>query len=114
MATTDKPGIIVEGRDITTVVAPDAPVRVLLTASEEARAARRAAELPTSTSAIDATSANADLTAAALKARDAADAKVSEFMVAADGVTTLDSTHLSYDETIAALVGLITTGTSDG
>ncbi|MFZ4079285.1 MAG: (d)CMP kinase [Microbacteriaceae bacterium] len=114
MATTDKPGIIVEGRDITTVVAPDAPVRVLLTASEEARAARRAAELPTSTSAIDATSANADLTAAALKARDAADAKVSEFMVAADGVTTLDSTHLSYDETIAALVGLITAGKTHG
>jgi len=107
MATTDKPGIIVEGRDITTVVAPDAPVRVLLTASEEARAARRAAELLATASA-------ADSTAAALKARDAADAKVSEFMVAADGVTTLDSTHLSYDETIAALVGLITAGKTHG
>jgi len=108
MATTDRPGIIVEGRDITTVVAPHAPVRVLLTASEEARAARRAAESPATETA------NAELTAAALKARDSADAKVSEFMVAADGVTTLDSTHLSYDETIAALVGLITAGTSDG
>ena len=108
MSTTTKPGIIVEGRDITTVVAPEAPVRVLLTASEEARASRRAAELP----AI--ASADADLTAAALKARDSADAKVSEFMVAADGVTTLDSTHLSYDETIAALVGLITAGKSHG
>jgi len=107
MASTDKPGIIVEGRDITTVVAPEAPVRVLLTASEEARAARRAAELP-------ATASVADVTAAALKARDAADAKVSEFMVAADGVTTLDSTHLSYDETIAALVGLITAGKNHG
>ena len=108
MSTTAKPGIIVEGRDITTVVAPSAPVRVLLTASEEARAARRTAELP----AI--ASADADLAAAALKARDSADAKVSEFMVAADGVTTLDSTHLSYDETIAALVGLITAGKSHG
>jgi cytidylate kinase len=107
MATTDKPGIIVEGRDITTVVAPEAPVRVLLTASEEARAARRAAELP-------ATASVAVATAAALKARDSADAKVSEFMVAADGVTTLDSTHLSYDETIAALVGLITAGKNHG
>ena len=107
MATTDKPGIIVEGRDITTVVAPEAPVRVLLTASEEARAERRAAELPAAASVADAT-------AAALKARDAADAKVSEFMVAADGVTTLDSTHLSYDETIAALVGLITAGKNHG
>jgi cytidylate kinase len=107
MATTDKPGIIIEGRDITTVVAPEAPVRVLLTASEEARAARRAAELPAAASVADAT-------AAALKARDTADAKVSEFMVAADGVTTLDSTHLSYDETIAALVGLITAGKNNG
>ena len=113
MAATDKPGIIVEGRDITTVVAPEAPVRVLLTASEEARAARRAAEMPATASA-DVARANADVTAAALKARDAADAKVSEFMVAADGVTTLDSTHLSYDETIAALVGLITAGKNHG
>ena len=38
-------GIVVEGRDITTVVAPDAPVRILLTASEEVRMARRAKEL---------------------------------------------------------------------
>ncbi len=38
-------GCVAEGRDITTVVAPDAPVRVLLTASVEARLARRATEL---------------------------------------------------------------------
>jgi cytidylate kinase (EC 2.7.4.14) len=39
------PGVVVEGRDITTVVAPDAPVRILLTAAPEVRAARRSAEL---------------------------------------------------------------------
>ena len=38
-------GVVAEGRDITTVVAPDADVRVLLTASEEARLARRALEV---------------------------------------------------------------------
>ena len=38
-------GVVAEGRDITTVVAPDAPVRILLTASEEARLARRSTEL---------------------------------------------------------------------
>lgn len=38
-------GVVAEGRDITTVVAPDADVRVLLTASAEARLARRAREL---------------------------------------------------------------------
>ncbi len=39
------PGVVVEGRDITTVVFPDAPVRILLTAAPEVRAARRSAEL---------------------------------------------------------------------
>lgn len=105
--TASEPGIIVEGRDITTVVAPNAQVRILLTASPEARAARRAAELPMSASAE-----SSDDTVAALTARDSADAKVSEFMVAADGVTTVDSTNLSYDETIAEIVGLIRTGGS--
>ena len=38
-------GIVAEGRDITTVIAPDADVRLLLTASEAARLARRAADL---------------------------------------------------------------------
>ena len=41
-----KEGIIVEGRDITTVVMPDAKVRVLLTASEEVRLGRRSLDLP--------------------------------------------------------------------
>ena len=38
-------GVVAEGRDITTVVAPDADVRILLTASEEARLRRRSKEL---------------------------------------------------------------------
>jgi len=99
MAVTTKPGIIAEGRDITTVVAPDADARILLTASEEARMARRAAELPTQ---------DAGLTQTALKARDAADAKVSEFMTAAPGVTLVDSTDLDFDGTVAAVVAVIT------
>lgn len=102
MNTTSKPGIIAEGRDVTTVIAPDADARILLTASEEARLARRAAELPTQN--------NAD-TEAALKARDQADSKVSEFMVAADGVTTVDSTELDYEQTIDAVVAVIQNAT---
>ncbi len=94
-------GIIAEGRDITTVVAPDARVRILLTASEQARASRRAAELPQH---------SGDQTATALLARDAADAKVSDFMVAAEGVHTVDSTDLSYAQTIDAVVALIREG----
>lgn len=105
MANTNKPGIIAEGRDITTVVAPDAPVRILLTASEEKRAERRALEIP---------AAGAADTQTALKARDAADAKVSDFMVAADGVHTVDSTNLDFAQTIDAVVALIKQGQQHG
>lgn len=94
----DRPGIITEGRDITTIVAPDAPVRVLLTASEAARQARRAAELGVDTS---------ESVGQQLNARDAQDLRVVDFMNAAEGVTTLDSTDLDIDETVAALVALI-------
>ncbi|MBU1589186.1 MAG: (d)CMP kinase, partial [Actinobacteria bacterium] len=95
----DKAGIIVEGRDITTVVAPDAPVRILLTASEEARMGRRSAEL----AGID-----ASVTAKALTDRDAQDSRVVDFMNAADGVTTIDSTDLDFDQTVEAVVSLVT------
>ncbi|GAA3744009.1 hypothetical protein GCM10022239_19340 [Leifsonia bigeumensis] len=94
----DRPGIITEGRDITTIVAPDAPVRVLLTASEAARQARRAAELGGDTSGS---------VGQQLSARDAQDLRVVDFMNAAEGVTTLDSTDLDFEQTVAALVALI-------
>ena len=98
MRETTKPGIIVEGRDITTVVAPDAPVRILLTASEEARMARRSAELSTESAAI---------TAQQLSSRDAQDSRVVDFMNAADGVVTVDSTHLDFEQTVSAVVELV-------
>jgi cytidylate kinase len=98
IAETEMPGIIVEGRDITTVVAPDAQVRILLTASEEARMARRSAELSTESAAT---------TAEALSSRDAQDSRVVDFMNAADGVVTVDSTHLDFEQTISAVVELV-------
>lgn len=98
IAVGSRPGIITEGRDITTVVAPDAPVRVLLTASEATRQARRAAELGGD---------SAESAGAQLSSRDAQDLKVVDFMNAAEGVTVLDSTDLDFDETVAALVALI-------
>lgn len=97
------PGVVVEGRDITTVVAPDADVRVLLTASPEARAARRARELPGQAH---------DDVARAIAQRDAKDSRVVDFLAAADGVTTLDSTHLDFDGTVEALVDLVTRTTA--
>ena len=88
-------GIVVEGRDITTVVAPDAEVRILLTADEEVRIARRSKEL------------GGDASAAQLRERDARDAKVVDFLTAAPGVTTVDSTHLDFDQTVEAVVDLV-------
>ncbi len=98
IASGSKPGVITEGRDITTVVAPDADVRILLTASEEARMARRSAEV---------TGQSAQLVGQQLSARDAQDSRVVDFLNAAEGVTTLDSTLLDFDQTVAAVVDLV-------
>lgn len=100
---TSKPGVVTEGRDITTVVAADAPVRILLTATEEARMARRSAEV---------TGQSAEETARQLATRDRQDSKVVDFMTAADGVTTLDSTDLDFDQTVQAMVELVRAGAS--
>ncbi|NLT31446.1 MAG: (d)CMP kinase [Propionibacterium sp.] len=92
-------GIVVEGRDITTVVAPDADVRVLLVADPEARVARRQAEL----SGVD----RAAVTDQVLR-RDRDDATVAEFETAADGVTVVDSTFLDLPQVIDLVSDLVT------
>ncbi|MEX2510275.1 MAG: (d)CMP kinase [Homoserinimonas sp.] len=103
IASGHRPGIITEGRDITTVVAPDAPVRILLTASEEARMGRRAAEI---------VGQSAEDVGREMTSRDNQDSRVIDFMNAANGVTTIDSTNLDFDATTQAVVDLIrsTTG----
>ena len=95
------PGVIIEGRDITTVVAPHAQVRVLLTAAAEARMARRSAELSTE---------SAEATAQQLAARDAQDSRVVDFMNAAEGVITLDSTELDFEQTVQSLIDIVRAG----
>ena len=90
--------VVVEGRDITTVVAPDAPVRILLTAAPEVRAARRAGELADE---------NAAAVAEALHRRDAADSTVVDFLNAAEGVEVVDSTALDFPQTIDAVLAVI-------
>jgi cytidylate kinase len=87
-----EPGIVAEGRDITTVVAPDAQVRILLVADAHARVARRHAELGEH---VDA----AAVTDQVIR-RDRDDSTVAQFHDAAPGVHVLDSTHLSLDEVI--------------
>lgn len=88
-------GVVIEGRDITTVVAPDAPVRLLLTASAEARAARRAGELP---------GASPEQVRADLARRDAKDAQVVDFFTPAPGVVLIDTTDLDFEQSIQAVI----------
>jgi len=95
-------GCVAEGRDITTVVAPDADVRILLTASEDARLARRAREVHGS-DAADAVDATRDQ----VLRRDADDATVSSFLVAADGVLELDSSDLDFEQTVHAVLSAV-------
>lgn len=90
-------GIVAEGRDITSVVAPDAEVRVLLTAREEVRAARRAAQ----------SASHAEVGGEDVAARDKADSKVTNFTTAADGVVTLDNSDMTFEQTVGALVALV-------
>jgi cytidylate kinase len=100
VAASARPGVVIEGRDITTVVAPDAPVRILLTAAPEVRAARRSAEL---------TGQDAAAVAAALHRRDASDSAVVDFLSAAPGVEVVDSTDLDFEQTVDAVIGVIRT-----
>lgn len=95
-------GIVAEGRDITTVVAPDAEVRLLLTASEEARLARRSLEVH-GDSGAEAVEATRDQ----VLRRDADDSSVVEFQVAADGVVTIDSSDLTFDQTVDAVLSVV-------
>lgn len=104
-------GIVAEGRDITTVVAPDADVRVLLTAREEVRQARRDLQRSAG-SAGSGTGSNFDIYGSSagkddIAARDAKDSKVTAFMHAAEGVTTVDNSDLTFEQTLEKLIGLV-------
>ena len=98
----ERGGVVAEGRDITTVVAPDADVRILMVASEEARLARRSKEVHggADEEAIAATRTQ-------IVDRDKADSTVSQFMTAADGVTTLDTSDLTFAQSVEAVLTLV-------
>jgi len=121
-AVTAAGGIVAEGRDIGTVVAPGAAVKVFLTASEQVRAERRAAELagrqpgspPPATAAAASEAAtpaaaestpSADQTRAEQAQRDRRDAAQSQLAV---GAIEIDATELGLDDVIGRIVGLAT------
>ncbi len=93
-------GVVMEGRDIGTVVLPGADLKIYLTADVEARAARRALEEAERSGRGSVASAHANL-----ESRDALDTTrtVSPLQQAADAIA-IDGTHLSLDEVIDAVI----------
>jgi cytidylate kinase len=92
-------GIVVEGRDIGTAVAPGAIAKVYLTASEEVRAVRRAAEHSV---------ADAEATRMAQRRRDYLDsARPASPLRKADDAVELDATDLTLEQVVDAVVRLV-------
>jgi GTP-binding protein len=93
-------GIVVEGRDIGTKIAPDAPLKVYLTADIQARAARRDAEL--------ADSAGHEQVAQSLQQRDLIDStRTTSPLAMAEDAIHIDSTELTLDETVERIWELL-------
>lgn len=91
-------GGVVEGRDIGTVVFPDATLKVFLTASPEVRARRRVAESGGDVEAI----------ARSIAERDRLDSsRVDSPLMTADGSITVDTSDLSIDQVVEKLHGLV-------
>ncbi|MGW0537730.1 (d)CMP kinase [Streptomyces sp. NPDC003032] len=92
-------GIVVEGRDIGTTVLPDADLKIFLTASPEARAARRSGELK---------GADVKATQEALIKRDAADSsRKTSPLAKADDAVEVDTTQLTLQQVIECVVTLV-------
>ncbi|MBY8344721.1 (d)CMP kinase [Streptomyces spinosirectus] len=99
VAAAAKAGIVVEGRDIGTTVLPDADLKVFLTASAEARAARRSGELKGS---------DVNATREALIKRDAADSgRKTSPLAKADDAVEVDTTELTLAQVIECVVTLV-------
>jgi cytidylate kinase len=95
----ERDGGVIEGRDIGTVVFPDALLKVYLTASEEVRAARRAKEM---------TDMRYDQVAADIARRDAADSGRADSPLSEAGdAVNVDTTGLTVDEVVATIVEMV-------
>lgn len=96
-------GAVLDGRDIGTVIAPDAAAKLFVTASAEVRAARRAAELAARGLAVDPAEVLADI-----RARDARDAgRGAAPLVMADDALLLDTSEMDADRAVATALALV-------
>ncbi|MGL4832664.1 MAG: (d)CMP kinase, partial [Propionibacteriaceae bacterium] len=92
-------GIVIEGRDMTTVVAPDADLRILLVADPVARMQRREDQLHGALTK--------DQLEDQILRRDRDDSTVANFTKPADGVTLIDSTYMNLEDVITTICGLV-------
>ncbi|MDE0588656.1 (d)CMP kinase [Halocynthiibacter sp. C4] len=96
-------GAVLDGRDIGTVICPDASVKLFVTASAEVRATRRFLELSEKDSSVDFEQVLADV-----KARDERDAsRDAAPLVAADDAVVIDTSELTIKEAVSAAVSAI-------
>lgn len=95
-------GMIAEGRDITTVVFPDANVRILLLADSQARLERRTRELYG-----EVTPELLEKTRLQIEERDRRDSTVSEFLTPAEGVEVVDSSGLNIQGVVDTVLALV-------
>ncbi|MEU8414114.1 (d)CMP kinase [Amycolatopsis japonica] len=95
-------GIVVEGRDIGTVVSPDAPLKIFLTASAEVRAARRSAQ-----DSAAGRESTVDVAKASVERRDRLDStRAASPLRAAEDAVEVDTSALNIDQVIVALAEL--------
>lgn len=94
---------VVEGRDIGTVVFPNAPVKVFLTAAPEVRARRRAGDAESREMSFEAISAD-------LERRDHADStRNASPLLKADDAVEIDTSSMGIEEVVAAVLDLVAT-----
>jgi CMP/dCMP kinase len=100
---TSRGGIVVEGRDIGTAIAPDAPLKVFLTASADARARRR-----THQDAAEGRMSTLDATRADVERRDGLDSsRAASPLQPAEDAVWLDTTDLDVQGVLARILGLV-------
>ena len=93
-----EPGAVLDGRDIGTVICPDAPVKLFITASDAVRAERRAAELGADPAEI----------LAQLRERDARDAgRAAAPMAVASDAIVIDTTAMGIEDAVAEAVAIV-------
>ena len=97
------PGAVLDGRDIGTVICPNADVKIFVTATPEVRAARRAAEYRAAGRAIDEAAVLADI-----RKRDERDTgRAAAPLKQASDAHLLDTTHLDIDAAIRAAIDIV-------